>query len=316
MLFRVDNDTKMTILSGGNVGIGTTTPSEKLHVVTTALFGPNGSTSRSTDGVGINFTNNNTFSANADLTDANRYLAITNDSTTANAYAPLSFRVHPDGSTSNAMADIKLVSNGSSHHLTTTIRNPATGNFIDTISIAQDGNVGIGTTSPGHRLDVYRDRIALTGLTAGTGGHYIALSGQLPGYTANQYNCLETNLTDLHFAAGGTYTGYISHNGGFTDVSDASLKENIQDIPDALNKVINLRGRYFTWKNELQSDNTQIGFIAQEVEEYVPEVVTSGAGGIKGIAYGKMTALLVNAIKELKADNDNLRERIQTLENQ
>ena len=149
-----DNKNIITNMAGGNFGIGTTTPSKKLHVATTALFGPNGSTSRSTDGVGITFTNNNTFSANGDITDGNRYLAITNDSTTANTYAPLSFRVNPNGGSSNAMADIKLVSNGSTHHLTTTIRNPATGNFIDTISIAQDGKVGIGTVTPRTKLDV------------------------------------------------------------------------------------------------------------------------------------------------------------------
>ena len=151
------------------------------------------------------------------------------------------------------------------------------------------------------------------GMTQGT-NHFISLSGDLPGHTANQYNCLKTNLNDLHFAAGGVYTGYISYNSGFTDVSDASLKENVEDIPDALSKVKKLRGRYFTWINELQGDKKQVGFIAQEVEEQVPEVVTEGASGTKGVSYGKLTAVLVNAIKEQQTIIEDLKSRIETLE--
>lgn len=209
---------QLTLLNGasnylyinGPVGIGTNTPSKKLHVATTALFGPTGSTSRSTNGVGITFTNNNTFSANADITDANRYLAITNDSTTANAYAPLSFRVNPNGGGSNAMADIKLVSNGSTHHLTTTIRNPATGNFIDTISIAQDGNVGIGTASPSFKLDINAGSNAGVFLSGSSDARYHVFSSS----TANWVG-YELRSSNANTFAGGIFR----HNGDNNRVS-------------------------------------------------------------------------------------------------
>ena len=145
---------------------------------------------------------------------------------------------------------------------------------------------------------------------SGTSNHYIELSSNLPGYANGKYNCLKTNFGDLHFVAGGAYTGYISTNSGFVDVSDQSLKENVVTIDNALDKVLQLEGRYFTWINENQSDDRQIGFIAQEVEAVVPELVTTSDTGIKGMSYGKATALLVEAIKEQQATIQALQDRL------
>jgi len=149
--------------------------------------------------------------------------------------------------------------------------------------------------------------------------HYIEIGGNLPGYTAGQYNCLSTDLGDLHFGANGVYTGYISYNGGFTDISDEREKENIVTISNATAKLKQLRGVYHTWKDtENRGTDTHIGLIAQEVEAVVPEVVTtsnptslntpeSDTAGLKGVAYAKLVPLLIETIKELEA-------RIQTLE--
>ena len=149
--------------------------------------------------------------------------------------------------------------------------------------------------------------------------HYIEIGGNLPGYTAGQYNCLKTDLGDLHFAAGGTYTGYISSGGTFTDISDVREKENIVTITNATAKLKQLRGVYHTWKDtENRGTDTTIGLIAQEVEAVVPEVVTtsnptslntpaSDTAGLKGVAYAKLVPLLIETIKELEA-------RITTLE--
>ena len=162
--------------------------------------------------------------------------------------------------------------------------------------------------------------IRLDGLSHGINAtHYLALSGYLPGYTPGQYNCLKTDLNDMHFAAGGTYTGYISQNGGFTDVSDEREKENIVTISNATAKLKQLRGVYHTWKDTAnRGTDTYIGLIAQEVEAVVPEVVStsnptslntpeSDTVGIKGVAYAKLVPLLIETIKELEA-------RITTLE--
>jgi len=159
-----------------------------------------------------------------------------------------------------------------------------------------------------HAADIERGGLVYSGST-----YYISLSGSLSGNGTNALPTLKTNFAYLYFDVSGVYTGYIGYNTGFVDQSDRSLKENIEDIPDALSKVMNLRGRYFTWKNELQSDERQVGFIAQEVEEQLPEVVDNGGGDTKGIAYGKVTALLVNAIKEQQAQIELLKQEVELL---
>ena len=58
----------------------------------------------------------------------------------------------------------------------------------------------------------------------------------------------------------------------------------------------------------------QIGLIAQEVEELFPELVITDEDGIKSVDYSKMVPVLVEAIKELKSENDDLKARLERLE--
>lgn len=82
--------------------------------------------------------------------------------------------------------------------------------------------------------------------------------------------------------------------------SDISLKENVTRITSALDKVLNLNGVYYNWKNkESGGENRKIGFIAQEVERIAPELVYEHTDGLKSVHYKDVTALLVEAIKEL-----------------
>jgi hypothetical protein len=87
--------------------------------------------------------------------------------------------------------------------------------------------------------------------------------------------------------------------------SDERLKENIETIGNALEKVYNLRGVYYDMIAHPGVRKT--GLIAQEVEKVLPEVVTTSETGenIKSVAYANVVGLLVEAIKELK-DEVNL----------
>ena len=78
--------------------------------------------------------------------------------------------------------------------------------------------------------------------------------------------------------------------------SDVRLKSNIIPIRDALHKVLSLRGVNYNWKDTGAYD---MGLIAQEVQKVIPEVVHSDENGILSINYAKLTALLIEAIKEI-----------------
>jgi hypothetical protein len=89
--------------------------------------------------------------------------------------------------------------------------------------------------------------------------------------------------------------------------SDIRLKENIETIDNALEKVSNLRGVYFDWKDKEKGENRKIGLIAQEVEEIFPEVVSVDQEGYKSLNYDKLVGALVEAVKELKMQNEELK---------
>ena len=90
----------------------------------------------------------------------------------------------------------------------------------------------------------------------------------------------------------------------YCEPSDARLKTNIQTVEDGLASLLNLRPVRFDWRKDsgmqgLSQSGRQIGFIAQEVDEVVPEIVNLGADGYYALDYGKLTPVLVAAVKEL-----------------
>ena len=98
----------------------------------------------------------------------------------------------------------------------------------------------------------------------------------------------------------------LTVGGNVTAYSDVKIKKDIVTIADALNKVCSIRGVTFT-RTDLASEIRQAGVIAQEVEKVLPEVVFESGVGIKHVAYGNIVGLLIEAIKELKAELDTLR---------
>ena len=93
--------------------------------------------------------------------------------------------------------------------------------------------------------------------------------------------------------------------------SDVVLKENIVEIPSALDMVDKIRGVFFDWKDDyIESKGGEdgyfvrkhdVGLIAQEVEKVLPEIVGTRQDGIKAIKYDRLVPLLLQAIKELQA---------------
>jgi len=122
-------------------------------------------------------------------------------------------------------------------------------------------------------------------------------------------------------AAGSKFT--MSQDGTFRSTgdviafysSDKRLKDNIKPIPNALDKISKIGGYTFEW-NDKQNvySGSDIGVIAQEIEEILPELVDTRDNGYKAVKYEKLVALLIEGIKEQATVIKNLELRISKLE--
>lgn len=106
----------------------------------------------------------------------------------------------------------------------------------------------------------------------------------------------------------------------FAQQSDVRLKANITQLSGVLERLERIRGVSFEWNGLDPSGRSggrrEIGLIAQEVDEVFPELVTAwGDEGHLAINYSRLSGVLVEAIKELKAENESLREEIEALKN-
>jgi hypothetical protein len=167
------------------------------------------------------------------------------------------------------------------------IGNGTTGTPANSFTILKNGKTAIGHSTPAEMLDVN-----------GNARFRAIASG--------------TVLYNLSVTSDGTLT---------TGTSDISMKTNITTIPDALNMVLNMRGVYFSWKDDpLQSK--RVGFIAQEMEHVLPEVVfTNPVDKLKGINYTDIAPVLAEAIKDQQKiiekqniENMELKARLEVLE--
>ena len=119
----------------------------------------------------------------------------------------------------------------------------------------------------------------------------------------------------------GTLTAAIGSgiwtSGNVTAYSDIAVKTNLQVIPNALEKVCSLHGYTYERTDYVKDPEdanapdklVQAGVVAQEVEKVLPEVV-SGSEGNKNVAYGNMVSILIEAIKELKTEVDELKAQL------
>ncbi|MBB76633.1 MAG: hypothetical protein CMJ75_19170 [Planctomycetaceae bacterium] len=115
------------------------------------------------------------------------------------------------------------------------------------------------------------------------------------------------NLTNGELVCG----GYGYFYGGVGQASDARLKHDDETLVDALQTVCALRGVRFKWNADGRTD---IGFIAQELQPLLPELVTEREDGTLGVSYGNLTAVLVEAIKALNEQQSDIECRLRALE--
>jgi 3D (Asp-Asp-Asp) domain-containing protein len=108
-------------------------------------------------------------------------------------------------------------------------------------------------------------------------------------------------------------TGNFTATGEITAFSDARIKDNIEVIADPLTKILSIRGVTFTRTDLDDKETRHMGVIAQEVEQYFPEVVHEDENGIKTVNYGAMAGAFIEAFKEQQRQIDELRTIIQKI---
>ncbi len=114
-------------------------------------------------------------------------------------------------------------------------------------------------------------------------------------------------------------SGNITISGAYNQSSDIRLKKDIHTLDNALENTLKMRGVSYNWKGDENNENPQIGVIAQEVEKIYPEFVHTDEDGMKSVNYAQMTAVLIEAVKtlnveiqELKKDNLSLQAKLDT----
>jgi hypothetical protein len=386
---------RMRITSGGNVGIGITSPDYKLDIATSTqpirikgsstgytqgslLFQSDTSSSPSSRGLGVYAFNEGTdatwFFGNgynaADAFVINRKSGSTYQEAAAAPGESSNFLlINSSGNigisttsiNSNVKLKVKATSEGSGISL-------SSATFVVARS-ATDTQLGIGYyTTPAAWVisstygsdgayqplafatsDIERVRITSDGNlafnTAGSGAAYVQINqatsqdGGLLWYRNNviKWQNAITNPGDnmnWYSYTIGNQAFAINTNGSATlygaltqNASDRRLKNNITNIPNALDKIKTLNGVTFNWENNIfKTERTNdIGVIAQEIQNVLPEAVTlapfddDGEGNSKSgenyltVYYEKLIPLLIEGVKELKAQNDDLQSQINEL---
>jgi hypothetical protein len=172
-----------------------------------------------------------------------------------------------------------------------------TGIGVQGYSESTTGGVGVYGTTNGTGTGVYGQSsgIAIHGQTTGTTSSAFGIKGQAASSVSTGvwgYNPTGT---------AGRFDGNVTYTGSLTHVSDGKLKKDVRDLSYGLEQMLKLRPVSFSWKRE-DGGKTHLGFIAQEVQKVVPEVVLpvhepEGAD-VLTVDYVELVPVLMKAVQE------------------
>jgi len=181
--------------------------------------------------------------------------------------------------------------------------NDAYSSATERMRIDSSGNLLVGQTATinSERLCVRQSSSAnTTGIVVGY------------GTAAGEFRSMSIISTNAMTFNNGSNEAQLSSAGAWVNASDARLKNSIVDIKYGLETVLNTQPRSYKM-NDLEGD--YIGFVAQELQTVIPEVVSGNPETQLGVDYGSLVAVAFKAIQELKATVDAQAARIAALEN-
>ena len=149
-------------------------------------------------------------------------------------------------------------------------------------------------------------------LTVFSGSSAVSSSQGLILDTNNNLGIGVNESSDLPLSYKLMVSGSIKASGTVVQGSDSRLKEDIYPIDNALSRIENIDGVYFTYKD---SGEKSIGVIAQDIQKILPEVVSEDNKGYLGVNYSGIVPVLIEAVREQNSIIKDLEDRISDLEN-
>ncbi len=299
----VVGDTRLVVLKSGNVGIGTTAPGQVLDV-----------RSSGTNGVAKIQVGNSDVSQFLQLypgRSGQQQAEIVWTNT-----GPLIFYNASDVTHTGLSEKMRIQSGGNvgigtsspsdSLHVAGTVRVSDSMTVGDTVFVvnSKSGNVGIGTTSPGAKLHVAGNVIVKDTMTVGDTFLVVLASGRVGIGTASPDTTFSVN-GEASKVGGGTWNTF----------SDGRLKDidgEFRGGSDELMKLHTIRYRYKAQNPAGITDRAEhVGLVAQEVQQVLPEAVYSNNQGFLMLKSDPIIFAMLNAVKEQKVQNDELKQRMQ-----
>jgi trimeric autotransporter adhesin len=229
-------------------------------------------------------------------------IQIRRNSTSTNDYSLLGFRIATSNSATNyaeirAVRTNRAVSNDTDLRFYTLSNNSLT----EPMRIRDDGRVGIGITTPTSQLEVRPSTDTIIPISVDTPASHTAYLLQLRTAFTEQFEVHNDGDT-------------FNTNGVYGTISDSRIKENVIDARNYIDDLMKLRVVKYSLKEEKAKEPTHLGFIAQEVEQVFPKMVSTtksrGLDDMKQIKMSVLIPMLVKTIQELNKKVEELEEKI------
>jgi hypothetical protein len=162
------------------------------------------------------------------------------------------------------------------------------GTITGNLTVQAGGTNGVNTGVTSRDITAAR--------TSNTGVVYLGSDGS---------HYLYFDSANYQMPTGGLYVGGLVNCTSLTETSSIRYKENVVTLESSLDKVLKLRGVSY---NRKETNTKEIGVIAEEVEKILPEVINyNDDGQVDAVSYGRLTAVLIEAIKEQQKQIDELK---------